>query len=540
METLRDLKAGKSNRRTAAEFAVPQGVNLDAGQVRNARDRSWDLYNNNPHANKATRSIVAQAIGTGMVPQSQATRSNGKPWEQFRVAAEELWAAVSDQLCFEGRPGFGGHDIGSMAQLALNSTVLGGEVFTIKVNAESAKEMADEGRLLPFSLRLCTSDQVPDESSNCMAGYRPLGENFVWSGIEFTPEWKRAAYWIYRSHPNDNAVYRNYNDLTRVESHRCIHTFMSYLPGMQRGTTWLAPSSNYLADWDEAEENELFSTKVAACPSMMVIRNSAPAAGLGLQPPPGATNTTPDGDKVTRMQPGMIFYGKTGDELKGFNPNRPSSTIDQFGAMILRSAAAGIRCTKPSTMTMNYKESTFAAEKASENDVWREVEQVQEWFAKSWYHPIWRWVIEAGIEIGWFDSISSGGNTEAFRAMLRNRINDLCACEWQGPVQKALNPAADENASKIAIATGKSNLKIECATIGLNWRRVMEQRFEELKLAKEMADTLQMPIEYLLQTIPAQKQTVPADAGGKPPLRTGKNGVNRAAHFFPETNGVAH
>lgn len=82
----------------------------------------------------------------------------------------------------------------------------------------------------------------------------------------------------------------------------------------------------------------------------------------------------------------------------------------------------------------------------------------------------------------WFDeaSLISGYLPQEFRAIDRPSH----AWFWDG--LEHVDPAKEATAAQTRIATGKSNLAIECAKDGQDWEEVMRQRARELELQREL------------------------------------------------------
>jgi hypothetical protein len=54
-----------------------------------------------------------------------------------------------------------------------------------------------------------------------------------------------------------------------------------------------------------------------------------------------------------------------------------------------------------------------------------------------------------------------------------------CRCKWIGPGRGWIDPVKEAKASKIRLEIGLSTLEDECATQGLDWEEVLEQRARE-------------------------------------------------------------
>jgi capsid protein len=61
-----------------------------------------------------------------------------------------------------------------------------------------------------------------------------------------------------------------------------------------------------------------------------------------------------------------------------------------------------------------------------------------------------------------------------------------CRCKWIGPGRGWIDPVKEAKASKIRLEIGLSTLEDECATQGLDWEEVLEQRAREQTKMREL------------------------------------------------------
>jgi capsid protein len=174
----------------------------------------------------------------------------------------------------------------------------------------------------------------------------------------------------------------------------------------------------------------------------------------------------------------LLDLGRNG-ELQMMNPQRPNSNADQFIAHMLRSEAAAVPGIKGSTLTMDYRNSSFSSERSADNDTWPEIEGVQDWFYSNLCQPIYSRLVKAGIESGWFEGVVTA---QEFAA---NQANFLAAC-WQGPVARSINPVQDAVAAKERISGGLSSPQRECRKLGVNCWDVLKEFAEFQQKAKEL------------------------------------------------------
>lgn len=466
--------AGKNNRLTS-QWRPPllRENAISAGQLQWLRNRSWDVYRNNCHARKIVRSIESKVIGRGLTPQSIAEHKDGKAHEPFRRAALELWLSIGGTFDYRGAPGSGGQHLGDLMRLALRSTILSGEVlYTLR--AESEVWQRKKRSPIPLSLQLIDSARL-DESKH--------GDN-EFRGIRVNERGERIGYWLL----NSNGI----SDMTDSRLHPADaikHLYMAEDVDQLRGTPWFAPALMQMRDTADYQYNELKASAIAAC-VVLGIKHPFGSSGFGLQQDGSTDLEDADGNKITGMQPGMIVKLDKDGEIQGFNPSRPNTNAEAWIQHLLRSTAAGLPGVKSSTVTGDYRNSSFSSERSSDNDAWPELEAIQAWFAGGFCQPIYEQVIEIGVVSGWFDHVE-----DFTLADFMARRNDYLAVEWQGPVSRSINPTDDAKASIAEIQGFTSSPQIECAKRGRNWREILKQISEFRTAAQEE----QIPEEALQQ-----------------------------------------
>ena len=464
--------------------------------IRGCRANSYELFRNNPAARKVVRQIVTKVVGLGRWPQSLASR-DGKAFPEFRARAEQIFRRVSRDLDYRGRPGQGGlHFVGIQA-LALQSTVLGGDIFYQPVRFDG-KEQRRRGLFLPLSVQLIAGERVAGDTTTV----RPEGDNIVFDGVEINPNTgRREAYWIQSGHPRDPIFADVAQTLKRYDASAIRHLYVSEDVDQVRGVPWFAPAILQFRDTGDYQYNELKTSALAACMMIGVQRGVGGAeVGISLNDPrSGAADATDgDGNRVSVMQPGMILDLGEGGDIKTAFPQR-SQQAEPFILHMFRTIAAAFPGVKASAITGDYRNASFSSERAADNETWPEVEFVQDWFATDFCQPIYEAVISVAVEQGLFADVISD---EEFLS----RRDELLPANWQGPVARSINPVDDRNASRLAIAGMLSSLQDECDKQGSDWVK----NLEDLKAVLDQAKQIGLPEDFVLAALANQK-TLPTD-----------------------------
>lgn len=460
--------AGKLNRLTRSSLGTTADENsIPRAQIDRVRSRSWDLFRNNPHARKIVRTICAKVAV--LHPQSQAKNDDGTPNVEFRAKAQELFGEWRKCCDYRGRPGFGGQTLDGTAKTALTSVILSGETL-YRARPTSTDEQAEYGLPVPLQVQLINSDRLAE-----MVDAGPTSG--VFAGIETDADGRRIAYHLTPATLGQLTPAVS-TETQKVAADEICHLYISDDIDQMRGVPWFAPSLNQMRDTGDYQYNELKASALGACVTLGVRRPQG-VASFGAESPSDWDLTDADGNRITTMQPGMIVDLGTDGEIQGFNPQRPSQSAELFIQHMLRTTAAGIPGIKGSTLTGDYRGSSFSSERSADNDVWPELEDLQNWFGASFYQPLYEAVIKAGIESGYFgDSVSA--------AEFIARPHDFLCCLWQGPVPRSINPTDDALGAKERIGCGVSSPPIECAKVGLNWRDVIKSTSEFVEYARAL------------------------------------------------------
>lgn len=465
-------QAGKQNRLTQGTGGNRTNENgLSRGQIARLRWSSWDLYRNNSHCRKLCRSLESKVIGRGMSPSPQATLSGGEPFVDFRAKVKQIWGMLASQIDYRGRPGFGGQHFADIQKTALRGVILGGEVL-FYFRPLSAAEQISRETLLPIQLQLVHPERF-DESINSNGGNRVI------HGIELRADDTRAAYHLYKNHPGD--VWQSSSlDSQRYPASSIGHLYVSEDIDQLRGVPWLSSVLLRSRDVGDYEYNELKAAAMAAC-VVLGYRRSSAQSQFGPNAPSDWDLTDGDGNRITNLSPGMLLdLGSTG-EIQGFNPQRPNAGAAEFLSYELRSIACGVPGTKGSTVTGDYRNSSFSSERSADNDAWPEIEGIQDWFAFNFMQPIFERVIEAAVIEGKFDDVA-GFSAEDYL----ERKADYLSCQWQGPVSRSINPTDDADAARKRVQNGASSPQIEAAILGRDWRDILRDLSEFKEYAAQI------------------------------------------------------
>lgn len=472
--------AANLNRLNALRNVVQKENEVPKSRIEFLRAQSWELYRDNPSVRKIVRSLEAKVIGKGMHPESLAINVDGTPNVMFRERAMQLWEELQSGFDARGLPGKGGLTMGCQQRLALRSTILSGDVlYRIKpiTGAEQQK------RNLPIAVVLQLVDTCRLAEASEIQAINLADGNTIFRGIELNAANERVAYWIKNTSPTDLVMTPAL--ATRVPSDRVGHLFFEEDIDQFRGVPWFSSAILRARRTDDLEYNVLTASAMAAC---VVATYSKPtgATKLGLNQSPeynatsadGTDLTDSEGNVVNKIQPGLVVNKGKDGSFDLMSPNQPNMNPEAFVQHLQRGTASALPGTKASTVTGDYRNSSFSSERSADNDAWPEIQIVQEWFAANYCQPQWETILRVAILEGYFDGVVTA---EEFQAS----PGRFCAANWQGPVALSINPKDDAAAASARISGGLSSLQMECAKINVNWRDVLNDVAELYSVAAD-------------------------------------------------------
>ncbi len=446
-------EAGKTHRLTNRMQGSAHENDLDRNQINIMKWRSWNLYRNNPQARKICRTLGAKVIGRGLSPQPQASNADGTPFVEFRKRARHIWKEFSKECDFRGKPGRGGQHLITLQKTAFRAVILSGGVFG-RFHHLSEKDAKAKGLLVPLQIRLIHADRL-DETKNGSGNF---------NGVELDQEGRAKAYWIFKGGIQPEGA-------TKIESipvsaDKMIHLFAEEDIDQILGSPWFGAALLTMDDRRSYEASELTAAEMASCIVGVYSQSPGQAGGIGLPNPDSNLDLTDkDGNTLTRLQAGMFINTGSSGKVEIVGGNRPNVNAEPFCSHLVRSEAVAMPGVKSSTLTGDYRNSSFSSERSADNDVWPEIEELQDWFSIGFCQPIYEEVISTAVTAGLFKDVE-GFSAEDFN----DRRREYLQTNWQGPVARSINPKDDAAAASMRVKSLNSTPQIEAGMIGRDWR----------------------------------------------------------------------
>jgi lambda family phage portal protein len=387
------------------------------------RAKSRDLVRRNAWANSALESYVANAIGTGIKPQSMLTNA------AQRETLQTLWRNWTGDADAAGLTDFYG-----LQAMACRAMLEGGEALVRLRYRQSV-----DGLSVALQLQVLEPEHLPVHL-NATAD----NGNLIRAGIEFDRLGRRVAYHLYRSHPEDGTLApmsgAGNQGTVRVEAREIVHLYRALRPGQIRGEPWLARALMKLHDLDQYDDAELVRKKTAAMFAGFVTRLTPEDSLLGEGLPDA------NGVSLTGLEPGTMQILEPGEDIKFSQPADVGGSYSEFLRMQFRAVAAAMGVTYEQ-LTGDLTQVNYSSIRAGLLEFRRRVEALQHGvIVHQLCRPIWNaWMDQAVLE----GSLVLPGY--ASDAKVRRVYQ---ACKWIPQGWQWVDPLKEADAMKAAIRCG--------------------------------------------------------------------------------------
>lgn len=259
----------------------------------------------------------------------------------------------------------------------------------------------------------------------------------------------------------------NYKKYTAGKVH---HMFDAERFSQSRGEPVLTPSINFIDTLCDYIDAELVAAKVNACFSMFISQDYPDV------PDPYAKGISDsgedvDGNKLEKMEPGIIMYGNPGEKAEGIGQTRPGSLFDPFVLRMLTFIGRPL-CMPLMLITMDFSGSTFMNARLAYDKVQEAWQAEQDNRIKPFVSRIWRWKLQQLI-----DSKQIKTNMPAER-IFRHEV--FCK-RWP-----YVDPFKEAKADDQQLKNGTTTRTIICARQGQDFGDVNNQLGKEENMRKEV------------------------------------------------------
>lgn len=418
----------------------PKGTSANSENVTAAptlRARARDAVRNDGFARRAVDIMTECGVGNGIVP----TANTGKDVLDRQINDAFLEHAEECDASGDG-------DYYSLQDLACQTIIDSGDVLTRR-----RRRRDSDGLNIPVQFQLLEPDHL-DQMRNAQGG------NDIIAGIELDALNRRTAYWLYATHPGEVGIHRPASMAsTRVPADQVAHAFVKRRPGQLTGVPWLATALVDLRDLSELENAKLVQQKVEACFAAFVTSNDP-----GNPPLLGEESTDDDG-RLETLEPGMIEYLESGEDVKFASPTPTSGHPEYVRSRLHRIATA---CSMPyMLLTGDVSQANWSSYKAGIVPFKNTIRRFQKrTLIPQYCRPGWRWFIEAAFVAG--------------------RISELdYSVAWTLPGFEPIDRLKEAMADQMEARIGKTTMQDIIRSAGGNPERALKEFAEWAALVDE-------------------------------------------------------
>lgn len=357
------------------------------------RAKSRDAVRKNVWAASGIEAFVANAIGTGVKPQSMVKDG------ALREAIHSLWWDWCEEADAAGVTDFYG-----LQALACRAMLEGGECF-VRLRSRRPGDMLTA----PLQLQVLEAEHVPITYNTVADNGNPIR-----CGIEFDAIGRRVAYWMHPVHPDDplaapmSGTGASLIDLVRVPADEVLHLFRPLRPGQIRGEPWLARALVKLHELDQYDDAELVRKKTAAMFAGFVRRESSEDRLLG---------ETPDGALLAGLEPGTLQILEPGEDITFSQPADVGGAYPEFMRQQLRAVAAAMGVTYE-MLTGDLTQVNYSSIRAGLLEFRRRCEAIQDHVIKHQLcRPVWAAWMDAAVLAGLLDMPGYARRKRDYRAV---------------------------------------------------------------------------------------------------------------------------
>ncbi len=459
--------------------------------------RSRDLVRNHGVAAGAIQTLVDNVVGTGLrlvaLPDYKAL-GRDKAWaDEWSRQAESLWRGWAE---------------GTDCDAARSLTFAGLTAQVFRSGLINGEALALPLWLPNRDARFATAIQMVEPDRLCNPNGRVDGKQLR-GGIEIDRYGAPRAYWIAKRHPGDRYLtgtspMEQWECLpvrTRFGRLRVIHVHDKERTGQNRGKPILTAIMPLFKMLDHYERSELQAAVVNAMIAAFV---ETPLDGESISELFGGSAEdyiAARNEWQVKLQGGAVIPVFPGDKVAPFTPSRPNSAYGTFVENVLRHIGTGLNI--PFELLMkDFSKTNYSSARAALMEAWRFFMGRRQWLATYWARPVYELWLEEAVNKGLIDAPGFYENKAAWTR-----------CKWIGPGRGWIDPVKEAQASKIRMEIGLSTLEDECATQGLDWEEVLEQRAREQAKMSELGLKFSTEAEPMTDTTDEMNESVEPSNG---------------------------
>lgn len=487
---------GARTDRRALQDWIPRagsGAQDTIGDLQNLRARSRDLERNEPLATGAIGSQLTAVLGPGLIPYPQIdaallglSEADADAWEE---QAARLWRAHagSQAIDFAGTA-----TIDELSEQVLFGWLTSGDILAVR------RYVDRPDRLFGLAIQLIEADRVCSPSARDVAGRMMAGVEV--DSLTGAP----VAYHVANAYPGDrwSPAPTSWSRIPRIGADGAPQALLVYSarrPELLRGVPFLAPVIEPLKQLGRYSEAELAAAVIAAFFTVFVKRktvagdDAVPMWQSGMTEDATASNPTSSTADL-KLGPAAIAELADDEDISIANPGRPNAQFDPYWQAMVRQI--GVALEIPFEVLIKHFTASYSASRGAMIEAWRVFLTRRARLVRSWYRPVWEWVITEAVARGY---LAAPG---FFEDPLRRAA--WLGVEWAGPTMPQLDPAKEATAAGLRLDRYLTSLEEESTALtGTAWSRKFNQIKKERRALAEAG--LALPTTVVTAPSPAEE-----------------------------------
>ena len=408
--------------------------------LEHSRAQARVLYREDPFVRGTIRALVANLVSMGIYPiptvgNPRAGGSN-ESWNDRTMQAFARWSRGVDH---QGKVPFG-----TMQKRMVRESYVAGEYLLHMATPHVDREV-------PLALELIASERIANIESS---PFTPSG-NKVIQGVEFDGNGTRVAYHVYTEHPSDSWVSP---EVVRLPAEDCIHYYQPEEEGQVRGISRLRPIADTADRAGQWRDFVMAREQVSTAFAVMITQNTP---GISTLADVDQDDEDDDGNLVSRLQGGLLFWGRPGEQIQGVQNQTRAAEVDKMMAMWLREFARGLDCSYE-LVSRDLSKVTYLSARQGENEdrrVWEPEQQELIDCVLWWIYQRWLSTAIRASVVG----KPANAPMERFQSV-----------DFIRPGRDWIDPEKDIEAAVLGIKAGIVSAIEVVARRGKNWKKIQD------------------------------------------------------------------
>ncbi len=157
-----------------------------------------------------------------------------------------------------------------------------------------------------------------------------------------------------------------------------------------------------------------------------------------------------------------------GEKISTVNATRPASNFRDFEGAVLRNVASGMGISAQQ-LSQDWSDVNYSSARAALLEAWKTMERRRSDFAVGFSQRVYCGFLEESMEVDKYPLPAGAPDFLHQRGAYSN-------CRWIGPGRGWVDPVAEKQGAVLGLDAGFSTLEEECATQGLDYIEVLDQR----------------------------------------------------------------